>query len=223
MILPILLAILLSILHLFSGYFTDITKKYYKQLISLSAGILITIIFLELIPQIIEGSKIIDNKIYIFLLLGFISFHLLEKEICHHTHNKKVLEKEIKAIHSLAFFLEHFIIGVTLVLLTTALSFLILIPFILISISSSILLHVIHKTSKSKIKKIFLASSTTLGAITAIFLKPNPSIYYALFSFITGILIYIVARDLIPKEEKIEKTAFFLLGIIITLFFLAIA
>ncbi len=222
MYIPIILAILLSLLHLFSDYFANLTKKYYKQLLSLSAGILLTIIFLELLPQIIEGTKIINDKVYIFLLLGFISFHLLEKEICHHIHNKKILQKEITNVHSLAFFLEHFIIGATLVLLTTAISFIILIPFILLTISSSILLQVIHKTSKSKTIKIILASSTTIGALTATFITLNPQIYYPLFSFITGTLIYIVARDIIPQEEKIEKTFFFLLGILITLFFLSI-
>ena len=222
MYLPILFAILLSILHLFSEFFTKLTKKYYKQLLSLSAGILLTIIFLELLPQVIEGTKTINDKVYIFLLLGFISFHLLEKEICHHIHNKQILQREIRNIHSLAFFLEHFIIGATLVLLTTAISFIILIPFILLTISSSILLQVIHKTSRSKILKIILASSTTIGAITTTFLTPNSQVYYALFSFITGTLIYIVARDIIPQEEKIERTFFFLLGILITLFFLTI-
>jgi len=89
-------------------------------------------------------------------------------------------------------------------------------PFILLTISSSILLRIIDKTSKSNILKLALGSSTLLGAITATLFSFNELFYIGSFGYVLGSLIYIVSRDIMPAEEKKESLLFFVIGLIFT-------
>ena len=218
----IILAAILSLLHFFSEAFAKITKVKGKIFLSLSAGILITLIFIEMIPTIAIATATYTGSLFYMLLLGFAVFHLIEKHAYHHHHNKKQRIKEITNLHSYGFFLEHFIIGFFLVLIlksSLTAGLLAIIPFALMTVGSSISLEAIHHVAKKNLfKKIFLASSTLLGAITATFLQVSPGIFYYSLSLIVGAIMYIVTRDIIPTEEKEKQTIYFLLGIIITLF-----
>ncbi len=219
MILPILLALILSILHLFNNRFSRFTKHYSKYVLSLSAGILITLIITELIPRLNDGVRIFSDRLYLIVLLGFISFHLVEKYAYQHIENKAKLFREITRLHYFGFFLEHFVLGFSLVLLTTNLleGLILFLPFLLLTISSSISLEVIDTVARSKILKTVLAFSTLIGALVASSIKINMAHYYGGLSYAVGILFYIVVKDIIPIEEKHEKTTFFLIGVLIGL------
>tara|TARA_Y100000310_G_scaffold203871_1_gene204133 strand:+ start:9042 stop:9728 length:687 start_codon:yes stop_codon:yes gene_type:complete len=219
----IILALFLSIIHFYSNFLKNITKLKGRIFLSLSAGILITLIFVEMIPMIAEQAS---KTLFILMLAGFAVFHLVERHAYQHHHSIRKRIKEITNLHLYGFFFEHFIIGFFLVLilessLTTGM--IAIIPFILMTISSSISLEAIHKvTKKHKLKKIFLSSSTTLGAILATFLKVSPDFFYYSLSFIIGSIIYIVTKDIIPSEEKEKHAEFFVIGAIITLLSLSL-
>ena len=73
------LGILLGIIHYYSEKLKlpEGTKRY--RVISFAAGISIAYLFLDLLPHTNEASAHLKNFVFVFLLLGFVIFHLAEK------------------------------------------------------------------------------------------------------------------------------------------------
>jgi len=72
---------------------------------------------------------------------------------------------------------------------------------------------------ENKIKKIVFGLATLtgvfLGLITELFLpiKMELEMIYVLFSFITGVILYTIVREVIPEKEK-GKSLYFLIGLV---------
>jgi len=213
---PILLALILSIVHLYSARLSVFVERHHIKIVSLSAGILIALIFLYLLPEVVVGASTIN--VYAFILLGFAIFHVAEKYLYQHIRDKKELIHELAELRIIGFFIDHFILGIVLVLtnqLMKGLGLLIFIPFLL-HVSSSISLEHIHSKSKTHFNKIVLAFSTLIGALVASSSDLSGGLYYGLFAFTIGLLLYIVIRDMLPKKDKGDPISF-LIGIILIL------
>ena len=83
--------------------------------ISFAAGIFITFLFLEMFPLLFQQSFSFTQISLIFMLFGFSLFHIIQKYEYKHVSRKR-LRKEIKELHSLAFFIYHFVVGIILVI-----------------------------------------------------------------------------------------------------------
>jgi len=94
-------------------------------------------------------------------------------------------------------------------------------------------LEIYDKTdiSDNKVKKYILASAALLGIFIELFLEIifpiNPfdlELFYVLYSFISGVILYTIVREVIPEKEK-GKPLYFVLGFVgytIIIFFLQI-
>lgn len=223
MILGLVLALILTVIHLLSEYFIKFTKKYNPKLLSLSAGILIAVLFLEILPSFTARIMLISPILFIPPLLGFVAFHSIRAYNIKHIQTKKELSIRFRRSNILAFFIEHFTIGFVLVSFTTinpSISLILFLPFILLTISSSIILKIIDTTSKTNITRIILTLSTLMGAITGILLSFDPIVYLVALGYATGALFYITSRDIIPAEERKESMIFFYIGLILTIILL---
>ena len=89
--LPIFLAFILSIIHYFSEIVSVKAEKYHNKIISISAGIFLTLIFLEIMPELLNLSLMPAQTIFFFILLGFIIFHISEKYLYQHAKKKKAV------------------------------------------------------------------------------------------------------------------------------------
>ena len=219
----IILALVLSTAHYFSDIFKKFFKKFHPQTVSFSAGFFISFMFLELFPQIIEGSAHIN--VFLLILLGFSLFHLMEKYVYQHVIDKHRHLKKLKELHMVGFFIDHFIIGFILILtikLPGLASILIFIPLALHTISSSMSLESIHRISKTKFNKILLSASTTIGALVALFIVPFGVLYYGLFALFLGALMYVVIRDILPRKAG-GQPLFFIIGVFLNLILLNLA
>ena len=219
---PIILAIILSIIHYFSEIVSEKVEKYHAQLISVSAGIVITLIFIEIIPELLRINQSLNDAVFLFMLLGFVMFHVSEKFLYQHIKTKKKLMKDLAELHFLGFFIDHFLLGFLLVLAITTISlgFLIFIPLVFHTIASSISLEHIHERTKYSLKsKILLSSSTTIGALIAFFLIPPSTVYLLLFALLTGSLLYISTRDMLPGGKE-GNPLYFLVGVLIMILLL---
>lgn len=216
-ILVLIIALILSVLHYLSEKISKFMEKYHYEVLSLSAGTMIALLFLVLLPEILTVS---DNPVMFLLILGgFTIFHLSEKFLYQHVTDKKEKLKELKQLHAAGFFIDHFILGFVLVTtleLTLALGFIILIPIFLYTLSSSIAIEHIHEKAKTKVNKIVLSSSTFIGALVAIILEINEILQIMILAFVFGMLLYIVSRDVVPKEEK-GTPNFFVIGLLIVI------
>ena len=196
--LGIYFALVLSIIHFISDVFANFTKKHIVKIMSLAAGILLSIIFIKMLPKFSELVTETDPLLFLFPLMGFVAFHSIRAYNFKHIKTKKELKARFRNNHIVAFFIEHFILGfmLTLTFKTPLVS--------------------IDKTSKTPITKLVLGSSAVLGALVGTFFSFNKVLFAAAFGYALGSLLYIVSRDIMPLEEKRENLTFFSIGLAAT-------
>jgi zinc transporter ZupT len=223
-ILALAFAFLLGLLHFFSDMIRlpEDGRKY--RIISFAAGISIAYLFLDLLPHTYESAVHLKEWVFVFLLLGFALFHLVEKYIYQHADQNR-LAKELKEVHSISFFFYYFLVGIVLedklqadVLEGT----LFLIPVALHAGLSTASLSRIHGEIRERIwPKIALSSSSLLGVVFAT-LVPIPSLVdNILTSLIAGVLLYIIVKEFLPEKKK-GQPLFFIFGIILFFAFILI-
>ena len=220
LIIPIVLALALSITSWFSETYSSSFHRHHVKLTSFSAGLFITYIFLFLFPELFEGVAIVGNKIFLLLLLGFVIFHVLEKYIYQHVTNKKHLLYDLSILHIFGFFADHFIVGVLLFLIFRESSFFlsafVFIPLLLHTISSSLsFTHLGDHLHNRRSITVVLAAAPLFGVLTAYLLNLEHVNYLMILSFVVGAMLYIVVRDALPKGRT-GNILFFLLGFIIS-------
>jgi len=214
----VVLAFILTIVHSFSKRVSIFIEKHHINVTSFSAGMFLTLIFIDFLPRLIVG---IDYGAPIFLVLtfGFVMFHLSEKYLYQHIKNKKLLLRNLAELHNFGFFIDHLMVGFVLFLtfeLTRYTNYLIFIPFLLHTISSSMALEHIHAKIKTKFNKLILNTSTFLGALFAYLINLETFWYYTFFAFFLGALLYISIRDMLPHGKKGNPLMFFI-GFLITI------
>ena len=220
-LIPVLLAGVLSILHYFSEELSEKVEKFHESLISFSAGLFITQIFLFLLPEFFEGKEFIGNNIFLLLVIGFVFFHATEKYIYQHIKNKDKLMKDLGEMHAFGFFLDNFVVGMALAFVfqtatNIIFAYVVFASLALHTIASSIsLTHIDRHFNKNTWLNIILSISPLLGALVTSFLNPAKTQYHIIFSFVIGALLYVTIRDMVPKEKE-GKVGYFLLGFVIS-------
>ncbi|MBU2634541.1 MAG: ZIP family metal transporter [Nanoarchaeota archaeon] len=209
-------------------------KKILMFLVSLSAGALMGGAFLHLIPESLENFS--SNLIFIYVLLGFIVFFLIEK-IFHwrHCHDGKCPIHTFAYINLLGDSVHNFIDGLIIAaafIFNTQLGIITTLAVALHEIPQEIggfgvLIYGGFKKIKALLFNFITALTAILGGIIGYFLSSyieNSLIY--LLPFAAGGFIYIAASDLIPeirKELNIKKSllnfAIFIIGILIMYIF----
>lgn len=211
-------------------------KKITTILVSLAAGTMIATAFIHLIP---ESLEIVDlyikevNITWIFVLIGIITFLILEKLLnWHHCHKTKTHDhkKHIAINNLLADGLHNFIDGIIIggaFSVDTQTGFLVLVAVALHEIPQEvgdfgILLHSGYSRAKALTYNFFSASIAILGTIAALVLGEVSDTSIGLMSaFAAGSFIYISLGDLVPEIKDTPKLknglihiAFVILGII---------
>ena len=228
-LIPIALAAVLTLVHYFSERTANRVKKFHNEITSFSAGIFITYIMLEVLPELTIGTRVLGDNVYLLLLIGFTAFHVAEKYVYQHITHRNKLMKNLAHLHIAGFIADSFILGFALVIFFGIpleggkLGYLVFIPFLLHTLSSSISVRHIHQHFKSgKLEEAALSISTVAGAAVATVLGLKEVAFYAVFSLVMGVLLYVVIRDLIPENRE-GRPMYFLLGMALSLVLIAIA
>jgi zinc transporter ZupT len=215
---------LLGIIHFYSEKLKPPDGANRYRVISFAAGISIAYLFLNLLPHTYEAAGRLKNFVFVFLLLGFVLFHLAEKFIYKHA-DKKKLAQELKEVHSVSFFLYHFVIGIVLydkAHLSGLEGVLFFIPIALHASLSTASLSEIHgDIRESRITKILLSLSTLFGVIFALLVPIPTSLDNIFVSVIAGILLYIIVKEFLPEKDK-GQPMFFLFGLLLFIGFYVI-
>ncbi len=217
--LVLLVAIVIGGVHYLSHKVSVFMEKHHYRLLSFNGGLFLALIFLILLPEVIVFSDSVS--VYFLMLLGFVIFHLAAKFLYQHVKNKKEMLGELKVLHEVGFFLDHFMLGfvlVTAVDIDPTLGFLIAIPIFLHTVSSSISMQHIHESARTGTNKIVLSMSTLLGVIIALVLNVERVIQGAILALLLGMLLYIGIRDFIPREER-GYPILFLVGVGLVMLF----
>lgn len=214
---------LLGAIHLLSEKIKPEEGPRHYRIISLAAGISIAYLFLNLLPHTYEAAIHLKSFIFIFLLTGFTLFHLAEKYVYQHADRSKI-NQDLTSIHSVAFFVYYFIIGMVLedILNKSFLEgFLFSIPITLHAGLSSASLARIHQPFRESLWiKFILSYSAFLGAVLANLISIPTILNNIFISTIAGALLYIFVKEFLPEKEK-GQPFYFIIGV--TLFVIVMA
>jgi len=205
-------------------------NKILLGLVALSAGALIGGAFLHLIPESLELAK--QFNIFIYLLIGFILFFLIEKILYwRHCHKIKCPVHTFAYMNLIGDFAHNLIDG-----LIIAASFIVSIP-LGIATSIAVALHEIPQElgdfgvliygGFNKFKAITLnfivALTAIIGGIAGYYLaRLTEQVTIFLLPFAAGGFIYIAASDLIPEIRKQKEKGKSILTFLIFLLGIAI-
>ncbi|PIN73270.1 hypothetical protein COV20_03500 [Candidatus Woesearchaeota archaeon CG10_big_fil_rev_8_21_14_0_10_45_16] len=195
--LPLVFGIVIAVTHYYANRVKVRRRHYSQKVISFAAGISITYVLLELFPTFTEVALSISKLLFISLLIGFITHHLIEKEIYKHNRSHQLV-KLISIEENVFSFVYHVILGVVFVtlfqesLLEGIIAF---IPILTFTLVSTLPMEPHH----SKWKAALMASSTVLGVLFALLWKTIPvGFEFFLVGLATGVLLFTVIRHHIP-------------------------
>jgi zinc and cadmium transporter len=188
----------------------NILNKILLVLIGLSAGALMGGAFLHLLPEAVEKSTGLD--VYLFVLIGFILFFLIEKVLhWRHCHKGECDVHTFQYMNLVGDSIHNFIDG-----LIMAASFVVSIPLGItttIAISTheipqeigdfGVLLYGGFSKKKAITLNFVVALTAVLGGIVGYFVSSLiENIVIFILPFAAGGFIYIAATDLVPEIRK---------------------
>lgn len=215
-LIQILIAIIIVSLISIIGIFIFMNKKLMDRtlffLVSFAAGTMLGAAFLDLLPEALESG--FKESIPIFILIGILSFFVLEKFLHWHHHHTGHEHEEVHAftylnlvgdgIHN---FMDGAIIAISF-MSSTQLGIVTTIAIIAHEIPQEIgdfgvLIYGGFSKMKALIFNFLSALTAIIGALVAYYYSShfeNSSIYISAFAI--GGFVYIAGTDLIPEIQK---------------------
>lgn len=211
-LIAVLIVSLISILGILIFFRKKTLNRILFFLVSFAAGTLLGAAFLDLLPEALEEG--FNESVPVFILLGILSFFILEKFLYWHHHHTGHEHEEVHgftylnivgdAIHN---FLDGAVIAISF-MNNTALGIITTIAIIAHEIPQeiadfSILIYGGFSKMKALVYNFLTALTAVIGALAAYFYSSaiqNSSIF--LTSFAAGGFIYIASTDLIPEIHK---------------------
>ena len=208
----IIIAVIMGIIDFLGHRISGLAAGHRDSILSFSAGLLISLLFLILVPGVIAiGTSEIS---FFFMLIGFLLMHLFEKYIYKHNMNKQELLEDLKVIHIIGFGLDNFLIGF-IIASVVELDFIIVIelsiPLFLQMLTSSISLDSIDtrlNEKYAKYSKVILSVLPILGAILGVILEIEHLVTNYVLAFVLGLLLYMIIRDVLPQGKKGSQVLF---------------
>ncbi|MDL1893196.1 hypothetical protein FBQ87_09950 [Sphingobacteriales bacterium CHB3] len=185
--------------------------KIQEYLLALSAGFILALVFLELIP---EGIHAVGFEAPLYMLAGYSVLHFFEHTIVGHLHfgeetHRDVMVSKIASISTFAgLFIHAFFDGFAIsagMQFDFSLGLLIFIAVLLHKIPEGLTIASVMLAAEHRRRTAFLASAaigvaTMLGIVSVFFLASvNEEIVGKAFAFSAGIATYVGASDLIPE------------------------
>ena len=209
-------------------------KNQHKRLfffVAFAAGALLSVSFLDLLPEALKYSTNTDT-IFTIALIGVICFFILERFIFwHHHHTSDNEEHAFTYLNLIGDAVHNFIDGIIIAasfLVDTSLGLITTAAIIFHEIPQEIgdfgvLIHGGFTRARALLLNFLSALTAVLGAVVVLLLNMQvETVSHFLVPFTAGGFIYIAASDLIPEMKKEIKPAssifqliFLLIGLLI--------
>jgi len=215
----IIIAVVMGLTDFFGHKISGLIGGHRDAVLSFSAGLLISLLFLILVPDVISNGA--PEFLFLFMLVGFLLMHLAEKYIYKHVMHKQELLEDLKIVHIIGFGLDNFLIGfiiAALIELDFSVIITLSVPLFLQMLTSSISLDSIDTRLNDKYSKIVLSVLPIVGAILGIVLELEYLLTNYILAFVLGILFYMIIRDVLPQGRK-GSAVLFISGNLVTIFF----
>jgi zinc transporter ZupT len=186
-------------------------KKIQEYLLALSAGFILALVFVELIP---ESIRAVGSEAPLYMLLGYAVLHFFEHTLVSHLHfgeetHHEVMVSNVSSISTFgglfihAFF-DGFAISVAM-RYNFYVGLLVFFAILLHKIPEGLTIASVMLAASRRRRTAFLASvaigvATMLGIVSVFFLSSvNNEFVGRSFAFSAGIATYVGASDLIPE------------------------
>jgi zinc transporter ZupT len=214
-------ALLAFAMTLAGGAFAFRYQRYLQAIMAFSAGLLIGVVFLDLVPEIVEvaqQTQLPVRTLMLTLIGGFLGIFLLEKltiihsEKAHdtpgHHHNVGLAGAIGLSFHS---FLDGLAIGVGFQA-GTEVGVVVLVAVLAHDFADGLnTVTFMLATRNSRWRTIALlivdALAPVAGALLASVLRINPSVLVFQLAFFAGFLLYLGASDLLPHVHERPRPA----------------
>ncbi len=213
----ILLAIISALAAQVGGMLAIKKRHNLNKTLGFTAGILIGLVAFDLLPEIYEGVEETGLDIIwpmIALVIGFLTFHIVEKFILiHHSHEDKYPvhhHPHVGFMSAIALIGHSFLDGLSIGLafqVNNAVGFAVAIAVIghrFVDGFNSINVMLLNKNSISQARKILLivAVAPILGALCALLFSVPEKVLVIYLGFFAGFMIYIGAADILPEAHR---------------------
>jgi zinc and cadmium transporter len=214
----ILYGLLAALAELLGGSLVVLRKQWPKRiqeyLLALSAGFILALVFIELIPESLEK---VGRDAPLFMLLGYSVLHFFEHTIVGHlhfgeeTHHEAMVPKSASIGTFAGLFIHAFFDGFAISVgmqFNFYLGVLIFIAVFLHKIPegitiASVMLAAEHRRQTAFIASVAIGAATMLGVCSVFLLGDiNERVVGLAFAFSAGIATYVGASDLIPEINK---------------------
>jgi zinc transporter ZupT len=210
-------------------------KKYTHVFTGLTAGTLLAVVFLEILPEIIEMQGDVSLPL-IYVLVGFIVFHVVEKVFSlHHSHGDTHTEHHhthghltSKKTGAIALIIHSFFDGFSIAVaykVSPEFGFLVALAVIAHDFSDGFNTVSLTRSSSSSRKYLFAdALAPVLGVLIGTWIFIPESFLAPILSFAAGILLYVCTSDVLPEAhcDKPRHTAEHLLALCFGVIYIAI-
>lgn len=201
------IAILAFLSTLFGGYIAFKYKRFIHIFSGFTAGTLLALIFLEIIPEVIELND--SPLILLSIIAGFIFFHIIEKIFSLHNHHEDNHENHnhisSKKIGAWALILHSLFDGVAIGLaynVSPAFGLIVAIGVIAHDFSDGF-----NTVTLSYSKRLLFtdALAPMIGIIVGSFFVFPDNIMAVLFGLFAGVLLYVSTSDILPEAHCDNK------------------
>ena len=212
-------ALLAFAMTLAGGAFAFRYQKSLKTIMAFSAGLLIGVVFLDLVPEIAELAhehRVDMHGLMVTLICGFIAIFLLEKLTIIHsekTHGAPGHHHAVGLVGAIGLSFHSFLDGLAIGVGFQAgreVGFVVLLAVLAHDFADGLnTVTFMLATRNSKWRTIALlvvdASAPVLGALVANHLRIDPHMIAYQLSFFAGFLLYFGASDLLPQVHDRPK------------------
>ncbi|MBI4021097.1 MAG: hypothetical protein HY369_02550, partial [Candidatus Aenigmarchaeota archaeon] len=112
-VLALVFGLVMSVAHYFSESFSSRVGKFRPRLISLSAGVAVAYLFLDLLPAFTFQAVSLNRLLFFSVLVGFAGLHLVERYIYTFIPRTR-LRQDLALEDSTVSFVYHFILGIVI-------------------------------------------------------------------------------------------------------------
>lgn len=203
----IYISILAFLSTLFGGYIAFRYKRFIHIFSGLTAGTLLTLVFLEIIPEVVELND--SPFILLSVIAGFIIFHIIEKVFSLHNHHEDDHSHHnhlsSKKVGAWALILHSLFDGIAIGLAYN------ISPTFGLVVAIGVIAHDFsdgfNTVTLSHSKRLLFLDSIApiLGIIIGSFIVFPDNIMSILFGLFAGVLLYVSTSDILPEAHCDNK------------------
>jgi len=226
----VLLLSFFTFISTFSGGLFALKNKDKLHLImSLTAGVLMGVVFFDIMPEIFslsKGSNFDVTPALAFVVIGFLAIHILEKfALIHSTHEEEYASHRhptVGLISASGLSFHSFLDGVGIGLgfqISPHVGFIVALAVIAHDFSdglNTVTLMLSHRNSSKRAALLLLLDATTpiIGVVSTLLFRIPTQFLILYLGFFAGFLLYIGASDLLPEAHS-KHSSFKMVGLTI--------